>query len=94
MPWKSKLFVIGKSEDPYEVYDKTTNVFSAIKSHTPFNSPISYVAATSIGDKIAIFGVKESKIVFYDTYKDKWYEKSCDSLKLVDYNSCIKVPQM
>ena len=93
---KSKLFVIGQSgkRSPYEVYDKTTNVFSAIKSYTPFNSPFRYISATSIGNKIAIFGVKESKIAFYCTDTDRWYEKSCDDLKLNNYTSCIKIPQM
>ena len=92
---RSKLFVIGHSNYSYEVYDSTTNKFSTIQSPTNLWAWVSdRIGAVSIGNKIVIFGRKESTVMIYDTDKDVWYEKSCDLFKGRSYTSCIRMPQI
>ena len=92
---RSKLFVIGHSNYPYEVYDSTTNKFSIIESSTNLRASVTdKVGAVSIGNKIVIFGSKESTVMFYDTDKDEWCEKSGDFFKGRKCLSCIRIPEI
>ena len=71
---KSKLFVIGRSKDEFEVFDKFTNRFVVIKSFAKLfegREPVEYVRAVSIGNKIALLVIKALTIAVYDIAKDK-----------------------
>ena len=93
---RSKIFVIGKCTETCEVFDKTTNKFSVFKTSTSFFCYGGPVGATSIGNKIVIFGRNrlESTIVFYDTNKDEWDKKSHEHLVDHYHVSSIKMPVM
>ena len=91
---KSKLYVIGSNCRTCEVFDKTTNKFTMFKAPPSLNYHFSKVGATSIGNKIVVFGKDDSKILLYDTDNDDWNEESCEQLKGHFYTSCIKMPQM
>ena len=93
---KSNLYLIGTTSTGCEVFDKFTNKFIIIESFSSL--PRTYYFrefdAVSFGNKIAIFGKKESTIIFYDTEKDEWYEESCEDLEDDRCISYCKMPQV
>ena len=85
----SKLFVIEIFYSG-EVYDKVTNIFTLIKpSETSFKGRVMH--AVSMGNKIVVFVKDQSKVMFYDTCKDEWSEKTYDCLKNKGCTTFIKM---
>ena len=85
---KNKLFVIGRSYDNCEVFDKFCKEFVALKS--PFY--IDFHEAISIRNKIIIIQHFSSYIACYDAETDKWSKKSFKRTKSLKGFSCAKLP--
>ena len=90
---KSKLFVVDTGNNlTTEVFDKFTKKFVVIPNATFSKSNnVFFVGATSIGNKIAVFGSYSKTIILYDTDKNEWIEEPC-GIATYPYNACcIKI---
>ena len=87
---KNKLFVVSNIEDNCEVFDKICKKFITIKS--PKFYRFFSIKAFSIENKIFAFQEGKSKIISYDTDKNKWSEEFCKVSRELGVFSCVKIP--
>ena len=85
--------MVGLDNERFEVFNKMTDIFVVIKSNLSFpRLHIWYqIGATSIGNKIVVFG-NESEVQIYDTDKDGCYVEPY--AKGMSFANCVKVTQM
>ena len=92
---KNKLFVVpGFFTMTCEVFDLTCNKFVLLRpssSHSGHFSSRGQVV--SVGSKLVVFGVRTSKVLFYDFENDEWSEDSCEITKDLTGFCCGKLPQ-
>ena len=88
--------MVGLDNERFEVFNKMTDIFVVIKSNLlfPLLNNSYQIGATSIGNKIVVFGNK-SEVQIHDTDKDEWYvEPYAFCAKGINFANCVKVPQM
>ena len=91
---KNKFFVVGSfNSQTIEVFDSSSKNF-ALLQHPSINLNSYYIAdVTSIGNRIVLFSNRKGSVFLYDVENDVWSEKSCETLKHIEYFSCASVPQ-
>ena len=91
---KNKLFSFGGvSNKNIEVFDSRSYQFVLLKcpndlSHHEISD------ATSVANKIVMFGNKNGLVLLYDVENDVWSEERCESTRQIKYFSCSKVQKL
>ena len=88
---RNKLFVIGRSRDTCEVFDKKSKNFVALKSSSVEDVYLN--KAISVGSKILVFQDKSAIVLCYDVDEDDWSKESCEVTEHLRSFSCVKLPR-
>ena len=92
---KNKLYMIGGSMKPCEVFDFTSNKFVRINPWPTihFKTMCSPNGVMSIRQGILVFG-HDDHVLCYDVVKCNWSEITCDPTKNLTGFCSVKVPKL
>ena len=94
---RNKLFIVGGwTTRSCEFLDSCCNKFVLLKPHPEYceRNLCGPAAVITVGSKIAIFGDRSERVVYYDAENDTWSEDSFEISKNISVYSCAKVPQL